>query len=276
MQHVMFTKHLEGYSLPQIVEGLQRVGLDGADLCVRPDYPVNPENCMAELPAAAERLADAGLAIPLITTPGDFTDAAMDYAEDLFAACAEAGVPALKLGYWHWHPETPYAEFLDQCRTKLGELALLAAKYEVKALVHNHSGNSMGCNSSAALALVQGFDPQHVGVFADVGHLALVGEQLPMAMDITWDYIHLFALKDLWWEKPVGQLDAPRRGRVVPFGQGLVEWGSFAAELKARGYDGTLSFHCEYGGYPPEAVLDQCAVDRRLFRQLWDTTEPAR
>lgn len=276
MQYVMFTKHLEGYSLEQIIAGIQRVGIDGADLCVRPGYPVNPENCRTALPAAAKRFADEGLGIALITSPGDFTDASADHAEDMFAACAEAGVPAIKLGYWHWKADPGYWALLDECRTQLEGLAALAAKHGVKALVHNHSGNSMGCNSSAARSLVNGFDPQHVGIFTDVGHLSLVGEQLPMALDIAGDYIELFALKDLLWVNEIGKLDSRRGLKVVPFGHGLVEWGLFVAELKARGYDGALSFHCEYSGYPPESVLDQAAIDVRFFRQLWDATEPAR
>jgi sugar phosphate isomerase/epimerase len=273
MQYVMFTKHLEGYTVAEIIAGIKRVGIDGADLCVRPGYPVNPENCRSELPATAKRFADDGLGIAVITSPGDFTDASADHAEDMFAARAEAGVPAIKLGYWHWKPGTSYWTLLDECRKKLEGLAALAEKHGVKALVHNHSGNSMGCNSSAARNVVNGFDPQHVGIFADVGHLALVGETLAMALDIAWDYIHLFALKDLLWVSELGKLDAKRATKVVPFGHGFVEWGTFVAELKARGYDGALSFHCEYGGYPPESILDQAAIDVRFFRECWDKTE---
>ena len=77
MQSVMFTKHLEGFDLEQIIAGIQRVGIDGADLCVRPGYPVNPENCRTDLPAAARRFADEGLGIAIVTTPGDFTDASV-------------------------------------------------------------------------------------------------------------------------------------------------------------------------------------------------------
>ena len=50
---MMFTKHLEGYDLDQIMDGLHRAGVDGADLCVRPGYPVNPDNAAIELPKAA-------------------------------------------------------------------------------------------------------------------------------------------------------------------------------------------------------------------------------
>ena len=43
----------------------------------------------------------------------------------------------------------------------------------------------MGLNSSAVMNLVEGFDPQHVGVFADPGHLSIVGEPIDMALDIV-------------------------------------------------------------------------------------------
>lgn len=274
MQHVMFTKHLQGWSLDQVIAGIERVGIDGADLCVRPGYPVDPENCRAELPRAARRFADAGLSIAIVTAPGDLTDATVDYAEPLFAACAEAGIPAIKLGYWQWSPEPGYWTLLDDCRRKLADFADLAEKHGVKACIHTHSGRTMGLNATAVMSLVNHFDPDLVGVFLDVGHLSLVGEPLPMALDIAWDYIQLFALKDLRWENELGQLDSTRRLKVVPFGYGFVEWGVLVGQLKARNYDGALSFHCEYGGYPPESVIDQAAIDVRFFRDLWQRTEP--
>jgi len=274
VKQVMFTKHLEGLDLDQIIAGIRRVGIEGTDLCVRPGYPVNPANCATELPAAAKRFAEAGLCIPIITTPGDFNDPADPGAEPVFAACAEAGVPAVKLGYWIWQPDGPgYWQMLDGCRAKLEGFATLAAKYGVKACVHTHSGNSMGLNASAVMTLVKGFDPAHIGVFLDVGHLGLVGERIALALEIVWEYLELLAMKDLAWFKAPGDMETPRSAAVVPFGHGNVEWGALVTELKRRRYDGTLVFHCEYGAMPPESVLDQAAIDVRSFRALWDRTE---
>ena len=148
----MFTKHLQGYDLEQTIDGIKQVGIDGADLCVRAGYPVNPDNCTAGLPAAAKRFADEGLAIAIVTAPGNFTDPTDPAAETLFAACGEAGVPAIKLGYWTWTPEGPgYRDLLDRCRAALGDYARLAEKHGVKACVHTHSGHTMGLNASAAM-----------------------------------------------------------------------------------------------------------------------------
>lgn len=266
MKKVMFTKHLKGLDLRQIIAGLKDVGLDGADLCTRPDYPINPENCDTAMSAAAEQFADAGLTIEICTTPGDFNDPHIDYAEKLFSACAEAGVPRLKLGYWHF--ETDYWRTLDDCRAKLDGFQELAAKYGVKVLVHNHSGSSMGVNASAAMRIVEGFDPRHVGVFADPGHLSLCGEPIPMALDICWKHLECLALKDLVWHTNLPDMRARRSARIVPFGLGYVEWETLVTILKERNFDGVLSFHCEYGGYPPDCVLDQCRVDKLLFEEL--------
>ena len=272
MKKVMFTKRLEGYDLQQIIDGLSHIGLDGADLCARPGYPVNPDNCGGAMPEAAKRFADAGMSIEMCATPGDFTDPAIDYAETLMAACAEAGVPNIKLGYWRL-TEPGYWEMLDDCRRKLDGFGRLAAKHGVRVCVHNHSGSSMGLNASAVMRLMEGRDPQHVGVFADVGHLSVVGEPIAMALDICWEYVAAFALKDLTWETTLGKLDAPRKLKVVPFGYGNVEWGIVAREMKRRGYDGTLSFHCEYSGYSPKCVLGQCYVDMTCFMEMLDSVE---
>jgi sugar phosphate isomerase/epimerase len=266
MKMVMFTKHLQGWDLGQVISGLMRLGLDGADLCTRPGYPVNPENCATAMPAAARQFAEAGLRIEICTSPGDFADPDMDYAERLFASCAEAGVPRIKLGYWHY--ETAYWKTLDDCRRKMEGFARLAARHGVKALVHNHSGKSMGLNASAAMRLVDGFDPRHVGIFADAGHLSMVGEPLSMAMDISARYLEAWAIKDLMWDKEPGKIDGARRLKVVPFGYGMTEWADLVAGWKARGWDGVVSFHCEYGGYTNEAVIAQCEVDLRFIRRL--------
>ena len=86
MQFIMFTKHLEGMDIPGILDALRAVGVEGADLCVRPAYPVTPENAPTELPRAAKAFADAGLSITLIATPARFSDPADPTVEPRCAA----------------------------------------------------------------------------------------------------------------------------------------------------------------------------------------------
>jgi sugar phosphate isomerase/epimerase len=260
----MFTKHLEGWDLSQVIAGLKAGGVEGADLCVRPGYPVNPENAATELPAAAKLFADEGLVIPLITTPGDFTDAGIDYAESLFFACAEAGVSLVKLGYWYME-EGGYWATIDRCRKRLEGFVELAARTGVKPIVHNHSGSTMGLNSCSVMNIVKGFDPAHVGVFTDVGHLSIVGEPYPMAFDIVKDYMSAVALKDLVRMRvPVGDGAQAWGIDVWPLGMGFSDFPTVFRLLKEMGFAGPLSFHCEYSRMPAESVVQQCRIDTRF------------
>jgi sugar phosphate isomerase/epimerase len=268
MQFVMFTKHLQGLELPQIIEGLKSAGMAGADLCVRPGYPVNPENVRTALPEAAKRFADAGLSIPLVTTPGDFVRADMDYAEPLYAACGQVGVKHIKLGYWHWAPEHPYWQEVDKIRGLLEGFQRLSARHGVQTVIHNHSGRSMGLNSAAVMNLVKGFEPKHIGVFADAGHLSICGEPIDMAIDMVRDYLALFAFKDLMRERVVQSGKATWQIRVVPLGHGFVEWGTLVAALKRTGFGGVVSMHSEYSGCPVESVIDMARIDLRFIKGL--------
>src|SRR5262245_14594066 len=95
MRYVYFTKSLQSLDLPGVIAFLKEAGLDGADLAVRPGYPVNPENALTELPRAAQMFRDAGLTIGLVTTPTSLNDPDSNAARALFEACGKAGVPAV-------------------------------------------------------------------------------------------------------------------------------------------------------------------------------------
>ncbi len=269
---IMFTKHLEGWDLKQIIAALKSTGVEGADLCVRPGYPVAPENARTALPEAARRFADEGLCIPLITTPGDFTDPGIDYALPLFEACAEAGVKLVKLGYWYMEADGYWAT-VDRCRKQLEGFAALAERTGVKPVIHNHSGSTMGLNSAAVMHLVKGFDPALVGVFADVGHLSIVGEPYPMAFDIVKEYLSAVAFKDLVRQKFIRDGQPEWRIDVWPLGMGFGNFPQVMKLLKDMGYEGPISFHCEYSNLPPESVVDQCRIDVRFIQAIVDKLE---
>lgn len=276
----MFTKHLEGLDIPDIIQALHSVGVEGADLCVRPGYPVNPENAKKALPAAAKQFGDAGLAIPLVTTPGDFLNPTQEETERVYAAAGEAGVENIKLGYWHWQAPAPIARGsrasantdsendywaqVDAIRKQLDGFAKFSEQYGPRTCIHNHSGTSMGLNSCAVMNLVKGFDAQHVGVFADTGHLSIVGEPINMALDIVKSHLAVIAFKDL------ARSPGMRGGTVVRMGKGFVDWETAVNTLQAIGFSGPVSFHSEYSGEPVDTVIDLARIDVRFIRGLLD------
>jgi sugar phosphate isomerase/epimerase len=240
MRYVYFTKMLETLDLAGLIAFFKEVGLDGADLAVRPKHPVNPDNVRTELPKAVKAFRDQGLIIGLVTAATNLTDPASATAVKLFEACGKAGVPAVKIGYFPYKGK--FDAELAAARTRLAGFAKLAARTGVKACYHTHSGNMLGCNGAALRLLLHDLDPHHVGAFVDTGHTAINGGPIRLELDVVRSWLSLVAIKDMAWTKD-------RRGwhhEVVPAGDGIVRWNEVAQGLKERRFDGTISLHGEY------------------------------
>jgi sugar phosphate isomerase/epimerase len=240
MRFVYFTKTLNRLTLKELAAFCTDVGVDGVDLAVRPGYPVTPVNAQTTLPEAARLFKDAGLIIGLVTAPTGLIDADSKHARAIFDACARAGVPAVKIGYFTYRP--PFDDRLKEARTRMAGFSKLAERTKVKACYHTHSGNMLGNNGAGIRLLMQGLDAHHAGVFFDTGHTAVNGGPVRMELDLVRDWLSLVAIKDMAWSKD----RAGWTPRVVPVGDGIVRWADVAAGLKERKFNGTVSLHAEY------------------------------
>jgi sugar phosphate isomerase/epimerase len=240
MHYVYFTKLLQGLDLPGVLAFLKEAGLDGADLAVRPGYPVTPDNAVAELPNAARRFRDDGLVIGLVTAPTDLTDPDADAARHLFDAAAKAGVAAVKVGYFPYRGKVD-ADLAD-ARRRLAGFARLAAKTGVRACYHTHSGAMLGNNAAGLRLLLQDLDAHHVGAFVDTGHTAVNGGPIRMELDLVRPWLSLLAIKDMLWAKGKDGFHY----HVVPAGEGIVRWTEVGQAVKDCKFNGTVSLHGEY------------------------------
>jgi sugar phosphate isomerase/epimerase len=240
MRYVYFTKTLQSLDVAGVLAFLKDAGLDGADLAVRPGYPVTPDNAAAELPKAAKAFKDAGLTIGLVSTPTSLNDPDVAASKTIFEACAKAEVPAVKIGYFPYQGKFDTA--LTEARRRMTGFAKLAEKTGVKVCYHTHSGNNLGNNGAGLRLLLHEFDPHHVGAFFDTGHTAINGGPARYEMDLVRQWLSLVAIKDMAWEK---KKDA-WQSSVVPAGEGIVRWADVAAGLKELRFNGTISLHGEY------------------------------
>lgn len=240
MRFVYFTKLLQGQDVPGILAFLKETGLDGADLAVRPGYPVTPDNAATELPKAAKAFRDAGLVIGLLTAPTNLTDADSAAARTIFEAAAAVGVPAVKIGYFPYQGK--FDAELTEARRRLAGFAKLAQRTGVKACYHTHSGNELGNNAAGLRLLLHDLDPHHVGAFVDTGHTAINGGPIRYELAIVRPWLSLLAIKDMVWEKGKGGWQA----RVVPAGGGIVRWNDVGQGVKECKFNGTVSLHGEY------------------------------
>jgi sugar phosphate isomerase/epimerase len=240
MRYVYFTKSVQSLDVVGLIEFLKACGLDGADMAVRPGFPVTPQNARVALPEAARRFRDQGLTIALASTPTALADSDSADSTSIFEACAAAGVPAVKIGYFRYQGN--FAADLAQGRRRLAGFAKLAARTGVRAFYHTHSGPYLGNNAAGLRLLLQDADPHHIGAYLDTGHLAINGGPIRQEFDTARQWLGLVAIKDMLWHKgPKGW-----QAEVVPAGDGIVRWPEVAQAVKACGYDGVISLHGEY------------------------------
>lgn len=240
MQYIYFTKTLKDLAPSALVEFCKETGVDGLDLAVRPGYPIEPANVLLELPKFAAIMKQNKLDIPLVSAPTSLVDAESKEAKSLFEACALAGVPMIKIGYFTYKGN--FTDDLQAARKKLQGFSKLAQQTKVKVVYHTHSGANIGNNAVSLKELLTDFDPHHVGAFADTGHLAINGGPIKMELEILRPWLSIIAIKDILWEQAKGDWAF----KVIPAGSGIVRWNDVSKGIKDAKFQGTIVLHGEY------------------------------
>lgn len=249
IQFSVFTKPWK-ISLAELGKRVKGWGFDGIELPIRPGYQVLPENVGKDLPRAVRQLGDEGVKIFSIAGPTD---------EATLAACAEAGVPVIRI----MAPisEKGYMASEAAYRKEFDTLLPLLAKYSLKIGVQNHVGNFV-CNAMGLRHLIEGYDPHRIGAVWDSAHSALNGEDPELGLDIVWSHLCMVNLKNAFWYRTNG----PEAEQVLwsPWWtsgrQGLANWPRVAIELKKRAYQGVVCLTAEYS--------EETSVDRLIASDL--------
>lgn len=273
MKLILFSKMLKEKSIAELAELAPQLGLEGYDLCVRPGYPVSPDNAAIELVKAVRLLGERGLVIPMVTGNFDLRWPDHTTAAPLLAAMEEAGVGLLKLGYFGFDPlKQDYWQEVNHIRRALEGWEKLGAKHGVKVCYHTHSHRCMGLNAGMMAHLLHGFDPRHIGAYLDPGHLVVEGEEFAVATAILRDYLSIVALKDVRLDRVEKQGHGSAKADWVEAGQGMVDWTEVFAQLKRIGFAGPLSVHCEFH-CPPEQFLDAVQREVQFFKGQRDLAQ---
>ncbi len=264
MQLIINSKFFSHLTIERLGEKAIALGFDGIDICIRPGHPIHVENVIEALPKAVKVWQTQGLVCPLATAAVTMTAPKAPDAETLYAACAEAGVPRLKIGFWKFNEGDDYWKVLDGARADLEGFVKLSEKYGVQTCYQIHSGPCIGSNCAGLMHLIKGFDPRHVGAYPDFGHLLLDGEDDAMGLSMLRDYLSVVGIKDaLYAPQPAGHI-LPYIPCFVKVGAGCVNWHRCLSALRKLGFDGPLSVHTEYN------------FDESIIRQVGyaDTSPP--
>jgi len=252
MRFVYFTKLLKGMTTPQTAAFLKEAGVSGADLAVRPGFPVAPQDPVTKFEEAVRVFRDHGLSVPLVSAPTDFVDPRSSTARNLFENCGKVGVQYIKIGYFGYKGG-PYEQELAYARRHLKEFEGLARQTGVRAVYHTHSGANLGSNGESMRALVADLDPHFIGAYIDTGHQAVGGAPFRLAVDAVSEWFATVAIKDMRWE----QSNSKWKPTVVPAGEGIVDWADVGKTLRRKQFTGVVSLHGEY---------ETSSVDERLAK----------
>lgn len=266
----LFTDHLAGFEWKEVARMLRQLGVSGPDLTVRKGGLVEPDRVVEDLPKAADAFREEGLSIPMITTNILSVDDPL--TNPLLSTAARVGVRHYKLGYYAYGDLAKWQSTIAGTQRELAKLAALNQKLGLRAGMHNHAGNSVGCALWDSWEAMKGVDPKQVGFYFDPAQASIEGGKTGWNLGFRRlsERIFMVAIKDYVWEKS----DKGWRTRWVPLGQGMVQFPAFFELLRASRFQGPISLHIEYDpggatkGARYERSLEAADRDLRFLKNL--------
>jgi len=194
---------------------------------------------------AAERngLITAGLGTRVNCLDLDGVRTCMEVAQ-------RVGAPAMRVGVPRYDGKTHHDELFEQARRGYAEVEKLARQTGVKALIETHFG-LITATASATLRVLEGLDPQYVGVLFDPGNMVHEGfENYKMGMEMLRPYLHHVHAKNAGWVRKDGKWTCEH----MSLQEGFVDWKVVFDALKEVGYDGCIDIEDFRGGYACKPV----------------------
>jgi sugar phosphate isomerase/epimerase len=254
----VFTKPWPALPLERLAQHVAELGFAGVELPVRPGFQVPPEEAASRLPQAARIFAAQGLRIFSVASTTD---------EAIFAACAEAGVPLIRI----MAPIGPegYLRSEQRLRQELQAAERHAARYGVQVGVQQHYGRHVA-SAIALMRLLEGTDPQHVVAVWDAAHDALAGLEPEYGLEVVWERLGMVNLKNAFYRNRHGPELAPDWHPYFTTGpHGLASWPRVIRYLKQRGYEGVICLTAEYDAQ--DRVDEFARADLAWARALWES-----
>ncbi len=254
MQFIMFTKHLQTLSIAEMGRVVKDLGFSGVELTVRAGGHVSPQQVSSDLPIAIERLAEIGLTVPAIVVeihrPSD------PYSEEVCRVAGRLGATRLRTSSQRYSVFGALRDEIAAMKKDVAELGRLAADCGVQICIHTHSGNFLSAQGEILASIVDGTDPQAIGVSFDLAHLTVEGglSGWRQSMELLHDRIGIVAVKSFGWSVETDLLTDRRNWhpRIVPLREGNVRWAEGIALLRQLNWDADgnalVSLHSEYQG----------------------------
>jgi len=232
--------------------------------------------------SAASRYGLQSIALTPYLTCGDLAG-----TEAMFKLAGRIGATMVRVGVPGYNGTRNYNELLQEAVNYLKAVEELAGEYGIKALVETHHF-TIAASASAAYRLVQGLNPDKVGVLYDPGNMVHEGfENYRMGMELLGPYLAHVHVKNAGW-KPIAKdasgVEHPNlqqaesggkeadpmnpiawSGSWRPIASGMVPWKGVLADLKSVGYNGWFGVEDFSEAYDTRTMLSLYAQQMRAW-----------
>jgi L-ribulose-5-phosphate 3-epimerase len=237
----VFSKCLQFLDYEHLGMALADIGFKGAELSVREEGHVLPGNVKTDLPRAVKTLQKSGISVPMMVT--GIVSAEDPLTEAILGTASELGIGFYRMGYLSYDPGKTIMENLSIHKKTFDKLEKINRKFGIQGCYQNHSGTRIGGPVWDLYWLVNGCDPDFIGVQYDIRHAVVEGGvSWPLGMKLLSPWIKTTAIKDSIWIKENGKWKL----KYVPLNQGMVDFDMYLREYVNLGISGPVTIHYEY------------------------------
>jgi sugar phosphate isomerase/epimerase len=244
----LVSRHLQWTDVEEGAATAAEAGCRAVSWTVRRGAHIVPDNVERELPRAVRVAHDAGLETPMVITA--IVDARSDRVEAILDTMRSLGIRHYRAATFRYDYSGNLSAQLEALKPRIAGLARLNEKYGTVAMYHTHSGlGNVGGGVWDLWMVLNGFDPQLVGLNYDLGHATIRGGVGWMETSrIAHRFVHGLSLKDFRWVKGAdGRRSSGAWSAVmVPPGEGMVDFAGMLAYFKSAGFAGPIELYQEY------------------------------
>ncbi|MDN3643942.1 sugar phosphate isomerase/epimerase family protein [Lutimonas halocynthiae] len=271
----IFSKHLQFLDVKEVGQVAAELGFNGIDLTVRPKGHILPEDVISNLAPAIRDIERSGSSCKMITTAIDNANKTEDV--DIIKTAGDLGVNFYRMNWFKYHEGMSMVASLNLYQETIQNLVKLNKEHGITGCYQNHAGTKVGGSFWEIQKMLEGIDPDYLGVQYDIRHaVAEGGFSWENGLQLLHQKIKTLVLKDFKWAKVNGVWEAVN----VPIGEGMVNFTKYFQLLKAYNLNPPVSLHLEYplGGaekgkfsisVDKKIVFDAMKKDLSSIRELW-------
>jgi len=267
MKFAVFTVSIPEWTPDVAVDRLKAIGYDGVEWRIQ-DQSETPgaatfwgnnqatlplSTLVEDAPAWRKLTEDAGLEMPSIGTYVKCDDLAS--VEQGMLGAKALGVPRLRVTVPSYDGVAPFRPLFESAKAQYRDVADLAAKHGVKALLELHH-RSITPSASTARLFLDGLDPNHVGVIHDAGNMVHEGyEAHRLSLEMLGPYLAHVHIKNARWFPMKYHEDGSVEWKCdwAPLGKGIIDQRALFVALRAVGFDGWIGVE----DFSTEQALEQ-------------------